>query len=174
MKPTNIDAPLEVLTMDLQGEIFALEAAQVREILDLVPVTEVPGSQPFVSGIINVRGKVVPFADLRLKFGMQQSPDTIDTRVVVIEVDIERIPTIVGIRADKVHEVTELAPSALADVPRVGMRWPPEYIRFIGKRGNDFIIVPDIVRILSPGSTEPASDTQIPAHKAASLTLAGH
>src|ERR1019366_1547959 len=166
MKPTNIDAPLEVLTMDLQGEIFALEAAQVREILDLVPVTEVPGSQPFVSGIINVRGKVVPFADLRLKFGMQQSPDTIDTRVVVIEVDIERIPTIVGIRADKVHEVTELAPSALADVPRVGMRWPPEYIRFIGKRGNDFIIVPDIVRILSPGSTEPASDTQIPAHKA--------
>jgi purine-binding chemotaxis protein CheW len=173
MAAMKLDQPLEVLTMDLQGETFALEASCVREILDLVPVTEVPGSQPFVSGVINVRGKIVPLADLRLKFDMEQKPDTIDTRIVVIEVDIERVPTIVGIRADKVHEVTELAPSALADVPRVGMRWRPEYIRFIGKRGNDFIVVPDIVRILSPGSTELAIDTQIPARKAASLTLAG-
>jgi purine-binding chemotaxis protein CheW len=173
MTAMKLDHPLEVLTMDLQGETFALEASCVREILDLVPVTEVPGSQPFVSGVINVRGKIVPLADLRLKFDMEQKPDTIDTRIVVIEVDIERVPTIVGIRADKVHEVTELAPSALADVPRVGMRWRPEYIRFIGKRGNDFIVVPDIVRILSPGSTELAMDTPIPARKAASLTLAG-
>jgi purine-binding chemotaxis protein CheW len=173
MTAMKLDRPLEVLTMDLQGETFALEASCVREILDLVPVTEVPGSQPFVSGVINVRGKIVPLADLRLKFDMEQKPDTIDTRIVVIEVDIERVPTIVGIRADKVHEVTELAPSALADVPRVGMRWRPDYIRFIGKRGNDFIVVPDIVRILSPGSAELAIDTPIPARKAASLTLAG-
>jgi purine-binding chemotaxis protein CheW len=173
MTAKRLERPLEVLTMDLQGETFALEASCVREILDLVPVTEVPGSQPFVNGVINVRGKIVPLADLRLKFDMEQKPDTIDTRIVVIEVDIERVPTIVGIRADKVHEVTELAPSALADVPRVGMRWRPDYIRFIGKRGNDFIVVPDIVRILSLSSTELAMDTQIPARKAASLALAG-
>ena len=158
MKAAMIDRPLEVLTMDLQGQTFALEAAQVREILDLVPVTEVPGSQPFVNGLINVRGKVVPVADLRLKFGMEQAADTIDTRIVVIEIEIDRVPTIVGIRADKVHEVTELAPSALAEVPRVGMRWRPDYIRCIGKRGNDFIVIPDIARILSPGSAEPANE----------------
>jgi purine-binding chemotaxis protein CheW len=158
MKAAMIDRPLEVLTMDLQGQTFALEAAQVREILDLVPVTEVPGSQPFVNGLINVRGKVVPVADLRLKFGMEQTEDTIDTRFVVIEIEIDRVPTIVGIRADKVHEVTELAPSALADVPRVGMRWRPDYIRFIGKRGNDFIVIPDIARILTSGSAEPANE----------------
>jgi purine-binding chemotaxis protein CheW len=173
MTAMKLDQPLEVLTMDLQGETFALEASCVREILDLVPVTEVPGSQPFVSGVINVRGKIVPLADLRLKFDMEQKPDTIDTRIVVIEVEIERVPTIVGIRADKVHEVTELAPSALADVPRVGLRWRPDYIRFIGKRGNDFIVVPDIVRILSSGSAELATDSPLPARKAASLTLAG-
>lgn len=158
MKEWTMDRPLEVLTMDLQGQTFALEATQVREILDLVPVTEVPGSEPFVNGLINVRGKVVPVADLRLKFGMEQAPDTIDTRIVVMEIEIDRIPTIVGIRADKVHEVTELAPSALADVPRVGMRWRPDYIRFIGKRGNDFIVIPDIARILTSGSAEPANE----------------
>lgn len=173
MKAAEVDQPLEVLTMDLQGETFALEAAQVREILDLVPVTEVPYSKPFVSGIINVRGKVVPLADLRLKFGMEQKPDTIHTRIVVIEVEIDRVPTVVGVRADKVHEVTELAPSSLTDVPPVGMRWRPEYIRFIGKRGSNFIVVPDIARVLSPNATEPAVDAVPPDRKAASLTLAG-
>jgi purine-binding chemotaxis protein CheW len=172
MKEWTMDRPLEVLTMDLQGQTFALEATQVREILDLVPVTEVPGSEPFVNGLINVRGKVVPVADLRLKFGMEQAPDTIDTRIVVMEIEIDRIPTIVGIRADKVHEVTELAPSALADVPRVGMRWRPEYIRFIGKRGSDFIVIPDIARILSPSSSEPANENLTPDRATASLAVA--
>jgi len=167
------DRPLEVLTMDLQGQTFALEATQVREILDLVPVTEVPGSQPFVNGLINVRGKVVPVADLRLKFGMEQAPDTIDTRIVVIEIEIDRVPTIVGIRADKVHEVTELALSALAEVPRVGMRWRPDYIRFIGKRGSDFIVIPDMIRILSSNPAEPANES--PADRTtASLAVVTH
>lgn len=173
MKAAMIDRPLEVLTMDLQGQTFALEAAQVREILDLVPVTEVPGSQPFVNGLINVRGKVVPVADLRLKFGMEQAEDTIDTRIVVIEIELDRVPTIVGIRADKVHEVTELAPAALADVPRVGMRWRPDFIRFIGKRGNDFIVIPDIARILSPGSAEPANENLTQDRTTAGPAVAG-
>jgi purine-binding chemotaxis protein CheW len=172
MKPWTIDRPLEVLTMDLQGQTFAIEATHVREILDLVPVTEVPGSQPFVNGLINVRGKVVPVADLRVKFGMEQAADTIDTRIVVIEIEVDRIPTIVGIRADKVHEVTELAPSALADVPRVGMRWRPEYIRFIGKRGNDFIVIPDIARILSSGPAEPANENLNPDRTTAGQAVA--
>ncbi len=141
--------PLEVLTLDLQGEIFALEASQVREILDFVNVTEVPGSQPFVNGLINVRGKVVPLADLRIKFGMEQKDATLDTRIVVIEIDIDGIPSIVGIRADKVHEVTEMLPAALEETPKLGMKWRPDFIRCIGKRGTDFIVVPNIERIFS-------------------------
>jgi purine-binding chemotaxis protein CheW len=172
MKTSTMDQPLEVLTMDLQGQIFALEAVLVREILDLVPVTEVPGSQPFINGLINVRGKVVPVADLRLKFGMEQTPDTIDTRIVVMEIEIDRIPTIVGIRADKVHEVTELAPSTLADVPRVGMRWRPDYIRCIGKRGTDFIVIPNLARILSSSSAEPANENPAPDRTTAGLAVA--
>lgn len=158
MKIMNDDRPLEVLTMDLQGQPFALETTYVLEILDPVPATEVPCSQPFVNSVINVRGKVVPVADLRLKFGMEQKPDTIDTRIVVVEIDIDQVPTMIGIRADKVHAVTELVPSSLEDAPRVGMRWRPEYIRFIGKRGKEFIVVPNIVRILAPTAAEQAAD----------------
>ena len=146
--------PLEVLTIGLEGEIFALEAAYVREILDLVPITEVPNSEPFINGLINVRGKVVPLADLRLKFGMAQKPPTIDTRIVVIEVAIGDDSAIVGIRADKVYEITQIAATALEETPRIGMRWRPEYINCIGKRDEDFIVVLDIDRLFAGGDLQ--------------------
>ena len=147
---------LEVLTLTLQGEKFALDASRVQEILDLVNVTDVPGGPAFLNGLVNVRGKVVPLADLRLKFGMEQTPSTIDTRIIVIEIDLDGVPTTVGILADKVYEVTEVAAAALEETPRIGMRWRPEFIRYIGKRGTDFIVVLDIERIFSI----PAQDEQ--------------
>jgi purine-binding chemotaxis protein CheW len=140
---------LEVLTLALQGEIFALEVTHVREILDLVPITEVPNSQRFLNGLINVRGKVVPLADLRLKFGMEPTPPTIDTRIVVVEVEVDGDPVTVGLRADKVFEITEVAAASLEETPRIGMRWRSEFIRCIGKRGSEFIVVLDIGRIFS-------------------------
>jgi purine-binding chemotaxis protein CheW len=143
------DGPLEVLTLGLQGETFAIEARQVREILDPVPVTEVPNARPFVGGIINVRGKVVPLTDLRPRFGMEAAPPTIDTRIVVVEIVLDGEPTIVGILADKVHEVTEIEAAAIEQAPRVGMRWRPDFIRCIGKRRDGFVIVPDLERLLT-------------------------
>jgi len=140
---------LEVLTLSLQGEVFALPAGIVSEILDFVPITEVPNAQPFVGGLINVRGKVVPFADLRFKFGMDRPDATLDTRIVVIEVNLGGEPTIVGILAEKVYEVTVVAPSALEETPRIGMRWRPEFIRCVGKRENDFVIILDIDNVFA-------------------------
>ena len=149
MAKWNGNHAIEVLTLGLQGEIFALDAVHVREILDLVPITEVPNSRPFVNGLINVRGRIVPLADLRLKFGMEVRPPTIDTRILAIEIELDGDPTLVGIRADKVYEVTELAPAALEETPKIGMKWPAEYIRCIGKRGAEFIVVLDIERIFA-------------------------
>jgi purine-binding chemotaxis protein CheW len=140
---------LEVLTLELQGEAFALEATQVYEILDQTQITEVPGSHPFISGLVNVRGKVVPLADLRLKFGMPQTPATIDTRIIVIDVMIEGERVTVGILADKVNEVTELTAAVLQDTPKLGMKWRPEFIRCIGKRGAEFIAILDMDRIFA-------------------------
>jgi purine-binding chemotaxis protein CheW len=142
---------LTVLTLDLDGHVFAIEANHVLEILDLVAVTEVPGAGPFVGGLINVRGKVVPVADLRHKFCMPQREAGIDTRVVVIELDLDGDLMTVGLIADKVFEVTEIAAAAVEETPKVGMTWRHEYIRCIGKRGNDFIIVLDIGAVFSFG-----------------------
>jgi purine-binding chemotaxis protein CheW len=156
MAKWNGNRPLEVLTFDLQGDMFAVEAVHVREILDLVTITEVPNSDPFVSGLINVRGKVVPLADLRIRLGMEQRPPTVDTRIVVLEIELDGEPVTAAIRADKVHEVTEVVGSALQETPKVGMRWRPEFIRCIGKRGDNFMAVLDIARLFIGMASEDA------------------
>lgn len=140
---------LEVLTFDLRGEIFALEAAIVQEILDMLPETVVPGAPPFVGGVINFRGKVIPLADLRLAFGMEAAEATIDSRIVVIEMPVEGETTIIGLRTDKVHEVTTLSLATSEAPPSVGMRWRPDYIRCLAKREGEFIILPDLTAIFA-------------------------
>lgn len=146
-------SPLNTLTFALGGEVFAIDASAVREILDVGVITRVPNAPAFVGGLINVRGRVVPLADPRLKFGMEAAPPTLDTRIVVIEVDLDGEPTIVGMLADKVHEVTEVTVAQQEDAPRIGMRWRPEYIRCIAKRGGDFVIVLEIDHVFA--STAP-------------------
>jgi purine-binding chemotaxis protein CheW len=145
---------LEVLTFGLEGEIFAVEAESVREILDLVAVTDVPNSRPFVNGLINVRGKVVPLADLHIRFGMPPFTQSIDTRVVVIEVPLDGEPTTIGVIADKVFEVTGLAAAAMEEPPDIGLKWRREFIAGIGKRDEDFVTVLDMTRIFAMQETE--------------------
>ena len=167
MAKWNGNRPLEVLTLELEGEMFAIEARHVREILDLVSITDVPRAPPFINGLINVRGKVVPLADLRVRFGMAQKPPTIDTRIVVLELELDEDPVIVGIRADKVHEVLEVAAASLQEAPKVGMRWRPEYIHCIGKRGDDFMVVLDIAAVFSGESRREADTPEaVPLHAA--------
>lgn len=152
-QPLTIDTPwqnqdqLEVLTFDLNGEIFALEAAVVREILDLVPATVVPGAPPFVRRIINFRGRVIPLADIRLPFGMEPREPTIDSRIVVISLVLRGEEILVGLVTDRVHEVTNLFRAASEPPPSVGMRWRPDYIHCLVKRNGEFIIVPDLQAI---------------------------
>ncbi|RYE58799.1 MAG: chemotaxis protein CheW [Rhizobiaceae bacterium] len=138
---------MRALTLRLDDEYFAIEAESVREILDLVPVTEVPNASPFAAGLINVRGRVVPLADLKVAFGMPRGETDQDTRIVVIETEIDNEPTVVGILADKVYDVTDIEPTAIEEAPRVGMRWRSDYVRGIGKRNGNFIIIPDLGRI---------------------------
>jgi len=138
---------MTALTIRLEDELFAVEAGRVREILDLVPITAVPSAPDFVGGLINVRGRVVPLADLRVMFGMERPEPDEDTRIVVMEVDIDGEPTIAGILADKVHDVTDIEAASIEEAPKVGMRWRPEFVRGIGKRNGGFIIIPDMERI---------------------------
>ena len=122
-----------------------------------MPITDVPRGPAFVNGLINVRGKVVPLADLRVRFGMEQKPPTVDTRIVVLEIELDGEPVIAGIRADKVYEVVEVSAASLQETPKIGMRWRPEFIRCIGKRGDDFMVVLDIAKVFSVRTHKDAS-----------------
>jgi purine-binding chemotaxis protein CheW len=139
----------QVLMLGLAGEMFALDARQVREILDPIPVTRVPGAQSYVSSVLNVRGKVIPLADLRVRFGMPPASITSDSRFIVLEIDLAGEPTTIGIVADKVYEVTDLDTSTLQKAPPIGMRWRPEFIAAIAKWKDEFIIVPNMKQILN-------------------------
>lgn len=146
---TSEETTRQVLMLGLAGEVFAIEAQQVREILDPIPVTRVPGAKGYVSSILNVRGKVIPLADLRLRFGMPPAPITPDSRFIVIEIEVAGEPTTVGIVADKVYEVTELDTTSLQKAPPIGMHWQPEFVSGIGKWKDDFIVVPNLERIFN-------------------------
>ncbi|MBN8968363.1 MAG: chemotaxis protein CheW [Rhizobiales bacterium] len=140
---------MQVVMIGLGEEKFALDAELVREIIDPVPVTKVAGARSFIPSVINVRGNVIPLADLRIRFGMPQIENSVDTRIVVIEIEIDKEPVLVGLTADRVYEVTEISQAAAQQTPRVGMHWKPEFIHFITKWREEFVIVPNIERILN-------------------------
>lgn len=140
---------LEVLTFDLGEETLAVEAVMVREILDLLPETRVPGAAPLVHSVVNFRGKIIPIADLRQAFAMPPAEATLDSRIVVIEIALEGEPTQIGIRTDKVHEVATLERAASEDPPAVGMRWRRAFVRTLVRRPNGIVVLPDLPAIFA-------------------------
>ncbi len=133
-----------VLLFGLGGESFAIPADCVREILEVPPITEVPGAAAFTAGLVNVRGEVVPVADLRVPFAMPTGETDADTRVIVIEAEFDGERDVIGVLADRVSDVCELDERALDAPPGFGMRWRPEFIQGIGRKGGAFVIIPDI------------------------------
>ncbi|MCJ2036209.1 chemotaxis protein CheW [Methylobacterium sp. J-068] len=143
------DGALQVVMLRIGAETFALDAGMVREIIDPIPATRVAGARGHLASVVNVRGNVVPLADIRERFGMPPVAATRDTRFVVIEVAIEGDPVVVALIADKVFEVTEIHFDQRQAIPKIGTNWRPEYIKTIVKFGDDFVIIPDIERILN-------------------------
>ncbi|WP_297506866.1 chemotaxis protein CheW [uncultured Caulobacter sp.] len=151
---------IQALTFDLRGETFALEATLVREVLDLMAETTVPGAPPFVDAVINFRGRVIPLIDLRTAFDLPRGEPTVDARIIVIEHPVNGEPTLLGLRADKVHEVTTIEEDTTEAVPRVGLRWRSDFIRKLARRDGDLIVLPDLDRIFSARGASHAAVAQ--------------
>lgn len=139
----------QYITFKLGDESFALNVAQVREVLEVSQITKVPTAPAYMRGVVNVRGKAIPVVDLRLKFGLPAVPDTVHTRIVVIELELDGETTVIGGVADSVHEVIELEPGQINPPPRIAMRWRTELIQGMGRRGEEFIIILDIQEVFS-------------------------
>lgn len=149
MEKTSVTETTQHLTFRLDNELFALDVAQVREVLDLSPITKVPRAPEFMRGVINVRGSVVPVVDLRLKFGLPKTENSMDTRIVVMELSLDGETAVLGTLADSVHEVIDLEPEQIEEPPKIGTRWRTEFIKGIGKRNEQFIIILDVDRVFS-------------------------
>ncbi len=142
------------LTFTLDQEDFAVDVAGVREVLDFTAVTRVPRTPEYMKGVINLRGNVVPVVDMRLKFGLPEGEKTVDTCIIVMEVEMEGAVTVIGAVADSVKEVFELEPDDIEPPPRLGTRLESEFVSGMGKRNGDFIIILDVNRIFSTEEVE--------------------
>ncbi len=139
----------QYLTFKLDNEVFALDVATVREVLDFSTVTKIPRTPEFMRGVINLRGSVVPVVDLRLAFGMSATEKTVNTCIIVMEVRLEGEGTIVGALADSVEEVIDLEPEQIEPAPKLGASIKTDFIRGMGKRDTHFLMILDIDRVFS-------------------------
>ena len=133
------------LTFALGDEAYGLEIMQVREIIGLMAITGVPRMPAFVRGVINLRGKVIPVVDLRLKFGMPRIEDTKETCIIVVNID----NLLTGIVVDRVTEVLDISGEKIEETPAFGVNVDTRFIMGLGKVGDKVIILLDILKVLN-------------------------
>jgi purine-binding chemotaxis protein CheW len=149
MTVPRITATAYYITFKLGGELFAIDVKYVREVLDLTQITRVPTAPPYMRGVVNVRGTAIPVVDLRLKFGLPSGVDSVNSRILVLELSIEGQTAVVGGLADSVHDVVEIEPTEIGEPPRIAMRWRSDVIAGMAKRGDEFAIILDIERVFT-------------------------
>ena len=149
MSVAGITETTQYLTFELDRETFALDVAKVREILDSPAITKVPQTPAYMRGVINLRGSVVPVIDLRLKFGMSETAQTVNTCIIVVEIELEGELIILGALADSVQEVVDLEPEQIEPAPRIGTKLNTDFIQGMGKHNEQFIMILDIDKVFS-------------------------
>ena len=150
----------QYLTFRLGEEVFGLQIAKVREVLDYTSVTRVPQTPAFMRGVINLRGTVVPVVDMRLKFGLEETDWTVNTCIIIVEVELDNETTILGALADSVQEVMELGPEQIEPAPKIGTRLKTEFIKGMGKVAEKFVILLNIDRVFSSEELVLVTDMQ--------------
>jgi purine-binding chemotaxis protein CheW len=160
MAISNITETTQYLTFKLVDEVFALDISKVREVLDFTTVTKVPQTPEFMRGVINLRGGVVPVVDLKLKFGMQRTERTVNTCIIIVEVNFEDDSTVLGALADSVQEVIDLESDQVEPAPRIGTQLNTEFLKGMGKHNDQFLLILDIDRVFSEAELELVSSTR--------------
>lgn len=144
----------QVLTFKLGNEIFGVDIDQVKEIIDFTDITKVPKMPEYLCGVINLRGNVIPVIDLRIKFDMTPSKKTVDTCVIIIEVNIDDEIVVFGALADSVQEVVDFEPTQLKDAPKLGIQFKIEFIKYMAKVDNKFVIILNIDKVFTEENPE--------------------
>lgn len=137
------------LTFSLAGEEYGIGILKIKEIIGMMSVTTVPQSPKFVKGVINLRGKVIPVIDLRLRFGIDAIAYTERTCIIVVEIEGEAATIHIGIVVDSVSEVLNIKGEDIEEAPTFGTMLDTAYILGMAKMGRGVKILLDIDRVLS-------------------------
>ncbi|ORE90936.1 chemotaxis protein CheW [Aurantimonas sp. 22II-16-19i] len=144
----------QYVTLGVADSLFAVPVARVQEILEPQPLAKMPRAPADFLGVIDVRGQSVPVTDLRLRLAMPAAEDTLDTRIIVLEVEIEGDQRKVALRADRVFEVAELDTGSLEPPARMGTRWQADCVAGVGRRNGAFVTVFDLDRLFAVEDVE--------------------
>ncbi len=142
-------ASTQYLGFFIAGDECAIGILRVKEIIEYDAVTRVPATPPWVRGVMNLRGSVVPVIDLAVKFGLSPSAVTRRTCIVVVETDLEGERVVMGVMADSVSQVLDVLPTDVEPAPAFGTSVRVDYLLGIGRLADRFVLLLDIDRVLS-------------------------
>lgn len=140
----------QFLTFTIADEHFGMDLHQTREIIEYAGITQVPLMPQFISGVINLRGEVVPVIDLSVRLGREAITIHKRTCVIVIELQSSEQHCVLGLLADAVNEVIDISSSNIEDAPAFGAKIRAEFIQGIAKKNDEFIVLLDAEKTLSP------------------------
>ena len=139
----------QLLTFTLGSEVYAMEVATTREVLEFTGLTPIPRMPGWIRGVLNLRGTVIPVLDLKQKLGMGRTEQSRDSCILILELSLDGEQTIVGILADSVREVFEVEHAQIEPPPRFGSQVSTEYLRGVGHRNGTLFILLDVQKIFA-------------------------
>jgi len=149
MSVESITETTQYLTFKLDDELYALDISSVQSVLDFEKVTKVPRTPEFMNGVINLRGSVVPIVDVKLKFGMAKTVKTVDSCIIIVEMNLDGETVVLGCLADSVKEVIDIEPENIEPAPKIGTKLNTDFIKGMGKIGDEFIIILNFDKIFT-------------------------
>ena len=172
MDPNGMDAARsQYLSFYLARQEYAVQILRVKEIIEYRPLTRMPSVPASVRGVINLRGRVVPVIDLAVRFGLPAGEVTARTCIVMVEAAPDGEKTMLGIMADSVSEVLDLAPQQIQPPPAFGSRVRAEYLDGMGEVGRKFVMLLNVDRALAIGGL--AAAEPVPAGAGSEAGAAG-
>jgi purine-binding chemotaxis protein CheW len=136
---------LQMVTFRLDNEEFGVDILKVQEINKMIDITRIPNAPPFVEGVINLRGKIIPIVDLRKRLGFDSKSYDKSTRIIVVELD----GTVLGFIVDSVSEVLRISANTVEPPPPLVSGIESEYIEGVGKLDNRLLILLELKRVFS-------------------------
>lgn len=149
------------LSFKLGEELFATNVEKVLNILEYKKITKIPDAPAYMKGVINLRGKVLPVVDMRIKFGLPETENTVETSIIVLDIEMDGTRVDLGILVDSVCEVLEIDRTLIEPSPSIGTRYKAQFIEGLWRKEDKFIMLLHIDSIFSADEIISVENAQI-------------